>query len=750
MPNGHTRGASYTATQRLSGTLTAKKSLPDLRQSHAKIIEERRGEATDELRPLGLGIGPSRAVNWQTKLQRPFDDVPKPPTTPRTLNKKGSMDVLRGRQTPILTDMVNRRDSQDGPTIDESRNSYFRRLSMLPPSTISKQVSPAMLMFVDSIRGVLFALTQLHSALRQYLTFAVPDQVAGIFARVLEPAGGYLAHLINALDRFDSMSRRSAPPATAIRGVVESAKESITVFGKVVAVLRLQTPAFKDADVRYTRSLLLSIYGGMSEIVHAWRTMLPLLAEIRPILFPDTALRLAPPMSQSNSMTGRTPISPILERGESLERTTPARANATLAPSQMPPVGTSPRSKSRRHAGSFSAQDVERGMLMGSPVSQRTEWPGPDMSRTIFEGAENREDMGKALPPFPLHAEPEPPAAPSVGDNNTPPMVTSFSQPARSRHMPSSSAGSSYLSAVNGSSRNLSFDVRPPTPASATLFDEDLLDLIETATEVAFTVWLRLAEDIGASNPPYTHTKNDSVGSMSSGRLGALSLHDSRRPSTIPPRQYSELVQWLSTAEQVTATLRENLMGLRANPFEPQQSSLHDNAQNFIKTVVKVSGLIMTLMSKHPFSIGVRQSLSRLTQSTREAAILIQVSSHRPGQTPAVPGLSSSTSSMDYSASAAHSSNEDLPAPSGGGGGLRGLHLPARHGLRNGSTGRQMNGANGNGNGNGHSHAVSGGGHGHGHGFGGGGSSGGQGHSPPVGDFSRFTRDALPQRGGGY
>ncbi|GMK54990.1 hypothetical protein CspeluHIS016_0200460 [Cutaneotrichosporon spelunceum] len=666
IPNGHTRGASYTATQRHSGTLTAKKSLPDLRQSHAKIIEERRGEATDELRPLGLGIGQQR---WQTKLQRPFEEAKRPPRP-----FKPGMDPLPNRAPP-LPNLVDRRDSQDTPTVDESRNSYFRRLSTLPPSTISKQVSPAMLMFVDSIRGILFALTQTHTALRQYLNFAVPDHVATTFARYMQPAGEYVAHLINALDRFDSMSRRGAPPVCAIRGVVESAKETIKVFSKLVAVLRMQTPALRDADLRYTRSLLLSIYGGMSEIAHAWRTMLPLLAEMRPVLHPESSpLRLAPPMSQSNSLTGRTPISPILEQGE----TTPARS--TLAPTAMPPVGTSPRSKSRRHAGSFSAQDVAKGMLMGSPVSQRHEWPGSDMGR-IFEGAEGE---GTDVPPFPLHAEPEPPA-------ETPPSARAGG------HAPTLS-GSSFRSAGN-----MSFDVRPPTPVSATLFDDDLLDQIELATEMAFNVWLKVASEIGAADAPYTHSKADSVGSVNSQRL--LSASDGRRPASIPARRYSELVATLGSAEQVTANLKETLAGLRANPFAPTPWPLHEHTQVFIKTVVRVMEQLRTVMVRHAFSTPTRQLLSRLAQLARECAILIQVSSHRPSnsqptshtnshagsQAGSMGGVGGLGDPVNLSSSVSRgiagmgmSSSEDLvPA------GLRGLHLPARHGLRNGSVGRR-------------------------------------------------------------
>lgn len=633
--HGHNRGASYTVTQRHSGQLTAKKSLPDLRQSHAKIIAERRSEASDEVRPLGMGIGGYARNNWQAKLK----NMPSEPN--RTLKSKGSMDVLRKPKDVTVAMMANLEpDGQDVPAIDESRNSYFRRVSMLPASTISKAISPAMLIFIDAVRGLLFATSQLQAALKQYLNFAVPDRVAGVFARVLEPAGRYQQNLINALDRFDSTSRRSAPPVSAVRGVIDAAKESIVVFGKIVAVLRLQTPTFKDADVRYTRQLLLSIYSSMTEIARAWASIAPILADIRPLLLPEGAVASA--MSKSGSQHGRTPISPILERGESRSperalRTTPQ----SLGVGSMPPVGSSPRAKSRRHAGSFSTQDVERGMLMGSP-GVPTHWS--DLTRTIFEDKEAADATGP--PPFPsLRAEPEPPQI--SNEPMPPPMVTSFSQPARSRHIPTSSTGSSCLSAPNGMAhRNLSVDVRPPTPASATLFDEDLLDVIETAVDIAFTVWLRLAEDIGASaaNPfphgkgdSFLHGKSDSVSSSGSGRLGSLTPLDSRRPPGIPSRAYHDLVLSLSTAEQLTDALRESQLALRANPFAFAHTALPDNAAAFIKAVVKVSEQIKVLSTTHHFSLSVRQALSQLTQATRECAILLQVSSLRPTQsTPAL------------------------------------------------------------------------------------------------------------------
>lgn len=223
------------------------------------------------------------------------------------------------------------------------------------------------------------------------------------------------------------------------------------------------------------------------------------------------------------------------------------------------------------------------------------------------------------------------------------------------RHRPASSSGSSHAlylppNLPHHPPRQLSVDVRAPTSASATLFDEDLLDVIETATEAAFACWLKLSEEIGAlpQISRSAHRNNSSVSSVSSqsqvhldsARMALpfftpLGAH-SRRPSTISPKSHAELVHNLSVAEQVTATLRESLLRLRADPLAYSHTTLPDDAQSFIKIVVKVSELVKAMSGTHPFPISVRQAVGKLTQATRECAILIQVSSLRPGRgTPA-------------------------------------------------------------------------------------------------------------------
>ncbi|CAG8775626.1 443_t:CDS:1, partial [Acaulospora colombiana] len=104
------------------------------------------------------------------------------------------------------------------PPMDGERNSYFRRMSTLPASTISKAVPECLLVTVDAARGILFALTQIYSALRDYIVFSINDRLSNVLNQVLDPAYQYLARLITALDRFDALCRSGTPPPAACRG----------------------------------------------------------------------------------------------------------------------------------------------------------------------------------------------------------------------------------------------------------------------------------------------------------------------------------------------------------------------------------------------------------------------------------------------------------------------------------------------------------------------------------------------------
>ena len=250
--------------------------------------------------------------------------------------------------------------------------------------------------------------------------------------------------------------------------------------------------------------------------------------------------------------------------------------------------------------------------------------------------------------------------------------------------------------------RKPSMDVRPPTPASAALFDNDLLDLLDTATDVAFTVWLKLAEDAGLSSPlleVLSHSRDDSQDSM------AFSNIRRNHRSAIPAHQRDQLSTLLPHAENTTSSLKESLMSIRADPTAWTDTALPEHAQSFIRVVVDISQLVKIISSSHSFQSVVRQIFSRLTQITRECAILIQISSVRtndlsgpqrpsgPGQAPPMSAQSTSpfypggnrfgNRSMEElempDSAAGNGKMRDFPAS---GGGLRGFQLASRQAER--------------------------------------------------------------------
>ncbi|KAJ9479127.1 Leucine-rich repeat-containing protein SOG2 [Pseudozyma hubeiensis] len=299
-------------------------------------------------------------------------------------NSPARFDVGHGR---IASDRGDNHwpSSSASPTVnaprtaaDQERNSYFRRLSTLPPSTISKAVPAPVLKFVDGTRGVLFALSQIHAAIGQFMTPVIDERISGQFHRLLDISNGSVANLINALDRFDSLSRRGTPDPSVIRGVLVTCKDSVITFRKLISVLQLQLRALQiSSDVRYARTLLLMLYGSMAEVSNSWAEMAPLVEAVQPYLTqveldssspvsfePVTATtateKATPPSTRagtllqksiSNTSNGSTSMLPSIA-----EASTPVRAGS------RPYIPRGP--SRRRHAGSFSAQDLAQGAAM--------------------------------------------------------------------------------------------------------------------------------------------------------------------------------------------------------------------------------------------------------------------------------------------------------------------------------------------------------------------------------------------------
>lgn len=70
------------------------------------------------------------------------------------------------------------------PSMDYERNSYFRRMSTLP---VCNSIPQQLLGFVDAVRGILFAVSQVYQSLHHYTVYAIDDRLSSVLLKVLVP-----------------------------------------------------------------------------------------------------------------------------------------------------------------------------------------------------------------------------------------------------------------------------------------------------------------------------------------------------------------------------------------------------------------------------------------------------------------------------------------------------------------------------------------------------------------------------------
>lgn len=466
---------------------------------------------------------------------------------------------------------------------DQERNSYFRRLSTLPPSTISKAVPVPVLKFVDGTRGVLFALSQIHAAIGQFMTPVIDERISSQFHRLLDISNGSVANLINALDRFDSLSRRGTPDPSVIRGVLITCKDSVITFRKLISVLQLQLRALQSSsDVRYARTLLLMLYGSMAEVSNSWTEMAPLVEAVQPYLTQADLESGSPASSEavntgtcalvanekptptstrsgtllqksiSNNSNGSTSVLPSIA-----EASTPTRAGS------RPYIARGP--SRRRHAGSFSAQDLAQGAAMTPSTSNQPPFNLEDLQaasayNTPARGARNRRQgsMGNSASSAAAFAQSDTsdrsavvdgiqstaPSTPGGSASTTPALRNTYatpgamSTPASSRQKRSGSNASSAmetgtppatgttkraLPAAMTSSVNAATAV-VPTAAGSRLrtavsdpkitIDDHLLEMVDNITKLSARVWSLLFEHLrsaGIDDPSTTASEPSPV-----------------------------------------------------------------------------------------------------------------------------------------------------------------------------------------------------------------------------------------------
>lgn len=464
----HGRNASFAGppAHPIRGILTNKKSLPDMRPPKLSLHNQRDGQS----RP---------------PAQDQFG-VPSPPHRQESDSSTGSITNYRvAKFSP--TGVVSSPDSmhRPAPHMDGERHQYFRRISSLNARSLSRTIPPALLTLVDAIRGILFGVSQIYQALQHYTEYAIDERFSAVLLKVLDPASTYMNQLIHTLDRFDSVSRRTIPSPSVCKSLIEICRDNVIVFGKAVGVLTLQLKVLATHDdARYTRQMLLVLYGAMAEIAGAWKAIAGQVEALKPFL---CEMRPPPASKAFNAATTHeTVMSPPPGNGVPKPMLPASRQIARSISS-----GADARARmARRHAGSFSYKDVELGMLLPSNVesppmgsSLPGQSPSPNgilrparRAATLFTSAHH--DQAR-------------------NDGTIRPSTSRGDLHARQDSM------SSFMVA-SASSSSLGISKTPSMEAishTATLVDGEAVAAIKIALDVAPTVW-DLTDELLLEDPP--------------------------------------------------------------------------------------------------------------------------------------------------------------------------------------------------------------------------------------------------------
>ncbi|CAE6449041.1 unnamed protein product [Rhizoctonia solani] len=579
----HGRNASYSADTRrpnASGNLVAKQSLPDLRKGYTPNgTIKASGRRPREPLAGSLPSSSSRQNGVSTS------GVASPPLPASHFTHQGEMSPpLPG--IPPETPM------------DGVRNSYFRRLSTIPLSVSAPPLPQSLIQTVDAIRGILFAVSQIYSAIQQYTNVIVERRIADILVKILDPAKRAMDTLISALERYDSTARRAVPSALECRAVVEACHENVGTCFRVVRVLQLQLKvlaAGAGGDVRFARHLLLMLYGGVAEVVNSWRDLMPHLAAVKEYLA-DAAMSPLPPSAASKSGLGlnmgpstagpsisRRPISPIEEHTEPLNSTIVRESE-----SELESAPTSAQSVQRpNHSRDLKLSMAGRALStspMESPMSAGSEAPVAHSSPTPLRSALKNSNVNG------LHADRSAASSPN------------HSISGRSASRERNEFNGSPLMRTNGRPVR-----RGPGNLLAPLdtlqgMDEDLLNTAEKAAAVASEMWALLGATI-----------------------------DSARSQGVGKGVIAPVDEGLSNALDATSKLRAALRAEReGGGKESGRRPLYEFATLFAKTVTRAIILLRSFSGAYPISPSLRGTAQRVTQATQDMICYLQASSFAP------------------------------------------------------------------------------------------------------------------------
>ncbi|KAG5437767.1 hypothetical protein PCANB_000480 [Pneumocystis canis] len=142
-------------------------------------------------------------------------------------------------------------------------DTYFKRFSALPET---KRAFLKSIKVIETSRGILFSLSQVYQGIRQYIVFCTDPSIKGTINLFLYTANIHIEALAGALEGHETKDPGLEPSVIISEccTCIEAFKQVIGIFHKHIKKITMKI------DIRYTRTLLLLLYGAAVEIQNSW------------------------------------------------------------------------------------------------------------------------------------------------------------------------------------------------------------------------------------------------------------------------------------------------------------------------------------------------------------------------------------------------------------------------------------------------------------------------------------------------
>lgn len=144
-----------------------------------------------------------------------------------------------------------------------STGAYFKRLSTLPEERKNNTI--------EACRKILFAFSEILPAIKTYSGFCKDRKLVAKAANLHGTCQQQQEALLAALERYEE----TVQDVTVESAVVERAGLCVGSLRRILALLHSNIALFASADIRYSRLMLLSTFGSLSEVHNAWHTLFP-------------------------------------------------------------------------------------------------------------------------------------------------------------------------------------------------------------------------------------------------------------------------------------------------------------------------------------------------------------------------------------------------------------------------------------------------------------------------------------------